>query len=86
MTAVSWASDILDRSQYEHMTAVAMDVLPETGDQLEPFTVIEWDTVSEVSVQVRPVDTLVSFSNNKTYWLVRLTGGLGLSLCDWMVQ
>jgi hybrid polyketide synthase/nonribosomal peptide synthetase ACE1 len=86
LRAVSWASGMLNRSHCEHMTSFAIDGLPETAGQLEPFSIIEWDTVPEVSVKVQPVDTLVSFSDKKTYWLVGLTGGLGLSLCEWMVQ
>lgn len=86
LRAVSWASGMLTGSHCEGMTSLAINVLPETVGQLEPFAVIEWDTVSEVSVKVQPVDTLVSFSDKKTYWLVGLTGGLGLSLCEWMVR
>lgn len=35
---------------------------------------------------MRSVDSYISFLGNKTYWLFGLTGGLGLSLCEWMVQ
>ncbi|KAJ5894990.1 hypothetical protein N7495_006681 [Penicillium taxi] len=36
--------------------------------------------------QVCPATKVVQFSKNKTYWLVGLTAGLGLSLCQWMVR
>ncbi|KAJ5273998.1 hypothetical protein N7478_009123 [Penicillium angulare] len=84
--AVSWASDMLDTCQSEHMATVAIDVVHETGNQREPFTIIRWDIASEVPVKIQPVDRLVLLSNKKTYWLVGLAGGLGLSLCEWMVQ
>ncbi|KAJ5788789.1 hypothetical protein N7457_003779 [Penicillium paradoxum] len=37
-------------------------------------------------VQVRPATKQIKFSKDKTYWLVGLTGGLGLSLCQWMMR
>jgi hybrid polyketide synthase/nonribosomal peptide synthetase ACE1 len=45
-----------------------------------------WDHTSHIAVQITPVDIEPLFSPDKTYWLVGLTGGLGLSLCEWMVQ
>ncbi|KAI1409858.1 hypothetical protein F5Y13DRAFT_181723 [Hypoxylon sp. FL1857] len=59
---------------------------PLDRDMLAPLTVVDWFSSSEVSVKIRPVDSLVSFHADKTYWLVGLSGGLGLSLCEWMVQ
>ncbi|KAK8064341.1 beta-ketoacyl synthase domain-containing protein [Apiospora phragmitis] len=48
--------------------------------------VVQWATSSSLSVKVEPVDKLVSFSGSKTYWLVGLVGGLGMSLCEWMIE
>jgi hybrid polyketide synthase/nonribosomal peptide synthetase ACE1 len=50
-----------------------------------PVAVVNWDASSTVAVPLEPVDTRPMFRNDKTYWLVGLTGGLGLSLCKWMV-
>src|SRR6202000_2999232 len=47
-------------------------------------TLISWMSDS-VPIRITPVDTQPLFSAEKTYWLVGLTGGLGLSLCEWMV-
>lgn len=41
----------------------------------------QWSATPTVPVKVTPVDTDNLFSPNKTYWLVGLSGGLGLSLC-----
>ncbi|RYP69621.1 hypothetical protein DL769_005241 [Monosporascus sp. CRB-8-3] len=87
--AVGWASTVLAESTglgREHIPTVVIDSLPHKRNHLAPLTIIEWATSSEISVKVRPIDHQVSFPNNKTYWLVGLTGGLGLSLCEWMVQ
>ncbi|KAJ5327638.1 Acyl transferase/acyl hydrolase/lysophospholipase [Penicillium brevicompactum] len=46
-------------------------------------SLITWGQ-STLAVQVQPATKHVKFSKDKTYWLVGLTGGLGLSLCQWM--
>ncbi|CAH0054721.1 unnamed protein product [Clonostachys solani] len=48
--------------------------------------VLSWAVGERISVPVCPAGSLVSFSDHRTYWLVGLTGGLGLSLCEWMVD
>ncbi|KAF7169928.1 hypothetical protein CNMCM5623_002479 [Aspergillus felis] len=48
---------------------------------------IKWADDSLVApVTVEPIETKVHFRSDRTYWLVGLTGGLGLSLCEWMAQ
>lgn len=47
--------------------------------------VVAWD--SDLPVVVRPADHSSSlFRGDRSYWLVGLTGDLGLSLCEWMIQ
>lgn len=87
--SVAWASTVVAEptgSGSEQVTTVAIDCLPGGRERQVPQTVIEWTAGSKVSAKVRPVDSQVSFSDDKTYWIVGLTGGLGLSLCEWMVQ
>lgn len=50
-----------------------------------PQSLVTWDP-SKLPVQVKPATKTVNFAKNKTYWLVGLTGGLGLSLCQWMAK
>ena len=50
------------------------------------FDQIRWSRPATIEIDVRPVDSTSLFSNDKTYWLVGLTGGLGLSLCEWMIR
>ncbi|KAJ5266646.1 hypothetical protein N7478_009454 [Penicillium angulare] len=54
--------------------------------QLQPGqqALIEWE--ADLPQQVFPATKVVKFSKNKTYWLIGLTGGLGLSLCQWMAE
>ncbi|KAJ5311844.1 hypothetical protein N7476_007704 [Penicillium atrosanguineum] len=46
---------------------------------------VSWDS-SRLPVQIRPATKVATFAKDKTYWLVGLTGGLGLSLCKWMAR
>ncbi|GAW22514.1 hypothetical protein ANO14919_120510 [Xylariales sp. No.14919] len=47
--------------------------------------IISWERDSTVSVPLKPASEHIRFLPNGTYWLVGLTGGLGLSLCYWMI-
>ncbi|TLS21198.1 uncharacterized protein PpBr36_10632 [Pyricularia pennisetigena] len=49
-------------------------------------SVLDWNTPGLVEVPTQPASSVVNFHPDKTYWLVGLTGGLGLSLCAWMVD
>ncbi|KAL7941108.1 putative PKS-NRPS protein [Trichoderma barbatum] len=47
---------------------------------------IRWEAHTKLPAQIQPIDKSLTFSSDKTYWLVGLTGGLGQSLCRWMVD
>ncbi|RYP41495.1 hypothetical protein DL767_001000 [Monosporascus sp. MG133] len=47
--------------------------------------VVDWNTES-LSVRVSPLSARGLFSDQKTYFLIGLSGGLGLSLCEWMIR
>ena len=57
-----------------------------TDDLDERFAIISWSISPPLTVPVHPVDANYLFSEDKTYWLIGLTGSLGLSLCEWMIQ
>lgn len=60
-----------------------VDIDNASGTQVQ---LINWQAPSqEVSVQVESTESTIRFRNDRTYWLVGLTGGLGLSLTSWMV-
>lgn len=46
---------------------------------------VSWES-PQLPLQVLPATKVVRFAKDKTYWLVGLTGGLGLSLCQWMAH
>lgn len=89
--AVKWASAIIAQPGEAACTQEAIPAVPLASilgehSAVEPLTVVDWASTSDVSARACPVDSLVSFPDNKTYWLVGLTGGVGLSLCEWMAQ
>ncbi|KAH8817006.1 polyketide synthase [Xylogone sp. PMI_703] len=66
---------------------VTIDKVSElTSIALQPATIISWEHLAGAQVIIKPVDPRSLFSAEKTYFLVGLTGDLGLSLCDWMIQ
>ncbi|KAL5355551.1 hypothetical protein BJX96DRAFT_170776 [Aspergillus floccosus] len=55
--------------------------------EMSEICILQWENESAfLPVEIQPIETLVRFQSDKTYWLVGLTGGLGLSLCEWMAQ
>ena len=66
-------------------SSLSLQDLIRTKDPLAEQSLIAWGE-SKLAVQVRPATKQVKFSKDKTYWLVGLTGGLGLSLCQWMAR
>ncbi|CAJ2504343.1 Uu.00g117370.m01.CDS01 [Anthostomella pinea] len=51
-----------------------------------PLVTIDWTRELQTSIKVQPADSERLFKGSKTYWLAGLGGGLGLSLCEWMVR
>lgn len=47
--------------------------------------IIDWRSSTSVLAEIEPVHEKRLLSGDKTYWLVGLTGSLGVSLCRWMI-
>ncbi|KOS18114.1 Nonribosomal peptide synthetase 14 [Escovopsis weberi] len=55
--------------------------------QGDAFSVVHWPQSHELAkIEVRPFDAKYLFSKNKTYLLVGLSGQIGQSLAEWMVE
>lgn len=66
---------------------IAIDELTSRPVSQHDQGILSWPGASQkVPVQLQPAGKLVMFAKDKTYWLVGLTGGLGLSLCEWMAR
>lgn len=51
----------------------------------DPLAVLDWQASPIVQARISRLDTKPIFKADKTYWLVGLSRGLGLSICDWMI-
>ncbi|UNI19396.1 hypothetical protein JDV02_005581 [Purpureocillium takamizusanense] len=58
----------------------------EAGSALRgALAVLDWQASPIVQARVSRLDTKPVFKADRTYWLVGLSGSLGLSICDWMI-
>lgn len=67
------------------LPVIDLKELIEGQQQPSSQSMITWGRKS-LPVQVQAATKAVKFAKDKTYWLVGLTGGLGLSLCQWMAR
>ncbi|KAH6650452.1 hypothetical protein F5144DRAFT_45973 [Chaetomium tenue] len=65
-------------------TSLSQVVVP--GDAANQVCLVDWARRPTLPARIQPLVTTITFSPDKTYWLVGLTGGLGQSLCRWMVE
>ncbi|KAL1882812.1 putative PKS/NRPS-like protein biosynthetic cluster [Diaporthe australafricana] len=68
------------------LPTIAAGSLANTGAGHGLLTILDWNIETELTCQLQPIDTQVRFSPEKTYWLVGLSRGLGLALCEWMMR
>ena len=57
-----------------------------TLEERNATSVVRWPQDGLIEVEVRPLDTQRLFANDRTYLLVGLSGPIGQSLCEWMVE
>lgn len=79
LEACEGASDLQDT---DSAMEVSIDELSAQARRLPPWAVLSWAVPCAVAVQ--PLD--VRLRPDRTYWLVGLTGSLGISTCDWMID
>ncbi|KAL4795761.1 putative hybrid NRPS/PKS enzyme [Aspergillus venezuelensis] len=70
----------------DHVAGLLQECVLERRNDIGPESVIDWGTSSNVPALLQPADSRPLFRSDRTYWLVGLTGALGLSLCQWMVR
>lgn len=52
----------------------------------DPMSILDLTSSASVTAHFTRLDTKPMFKSNKTYWLAGLSGALGVSLCDWMID
>lgn len=55
-------------------------------DSSRQLEIIDWTQKLSVQALVKPASDMVSLSASKTYLLIGMTGDLGRSVCQWMVE
>lgn len=65
---------------------VGIDELIKGSNPENPATVIEWTLSKTHPVHVSQLDSTAFFKGDKTYWMCGLSGALGISLVDWMIE
>ncbi|EFQ34698.1 AMP-binding enzyme [Colletotrichum graminicola] len=56
------------------------------GQRQNPSRIIQWSDNKSALVRVPPTGRHIAFLPHRTYWLVGLTGDLGLSISEWLVR
>lgn len=74
-----------------HSQTIAPDVvginnLLDGASPENPGTIIDWAVSKPLPVHVTRLDSAAFFKGDKTYWMCGLSGALGVSLCDWMIE
>lgn len=86
-TAVEYAEGHESHEQHAMLSrAVQLGDLARGTLPANPMTVIDWTPADMLPVRVKSLDSGPLFKGDKTYWLAGLTGALGVSLCDWMIE
>ncbi|RYP47174.1 hypothetical protein DL768_006724 [Monosporascus sp. mg162] len=53
----------------------------------DPLAIVDWtSSPASLATRVSRLESKQLFKGDKTYWLVGLSGALGISLCDWMIE
>ncbi|KAF7865953.1 hypothetical protein EAF04_006117 [Stromatinia cepivora] len=87
--AVAFASGALlnaNAMEIDSLPVISPESFAELTTRPTPYSLIDWTICSNVPAQIRPINTQITFSNCKTYWLAGLSRGLGLALCEWMIR
>ncbi len=75
-----------DGDVHRHIIAIN-EVTSKLSENLSfPTSVIDWNAAEEVTAKVLPPQHNGLFSADKTYILFGLSGDVGISICNWMVN
>ncbi|KAJ5113444.1 hypothetical protein N7456_001978 [Penicillium angulare] len=66
---------------------VTLDDLANGTSPQDPLSIIDWKAGTKLPVHAARLDTAPMFKGtDATYWIVGMSGALGISLCDWMIS
>ncbi|EFQ32290.1 beta-ketoacyl synthase domain-containing protein [Colletotrichum graminicola M1.001] len=84
-STIAEAHSALANCLQDHPTVsqVNLQDVRRSNEAADALTVVDWDA-SSVSITVQPATA--HFKSDRTYWLVGLSGDLGISIADWMIR
>ena len=66
---------------------IRLDSLANEDIPRDPLSIIDWKAATTLPVHAARLDTSPMFKGaDATYWIVGMSGALGISLCDWMIS
>ena len=80
------ARDAVLVGEDESLPVVKLAELAATSTPADEQAMVLWRSSSLVPVHIQPATKVVRFRKDRTYWMVGLTGSLGLSLAEWMAR
>lgn len=78
-----------DQSVFAAVPGASIVTLDDANENEVPnnsLSVMDLTSSNPVDVHYTRLDTTPMFRNKRTYWLAGLSGALGISLCDWMID
>lgn len=84
--AVEYIQKFGGLERHHNAEAVSLESLATGERPKDPMTIINWTASPSVPVRVTRLDIKPLFKGDKTYWLCGMSGALGISLCDWMID
>ena len=84
--AVEYVQKFGGLDRHHNAEAVSLDSLATGERPKDPTMIINWTASTSLPVRVTRFDIKPLFKGDKTYWLCGMSGALGISLCDWMID
>ncbi|ORY61265.1 putative polyketide synthase [Pseudomassariella vexata] len=86
--AFKYAQSYSGSAQASNTTSTVLALEDLVGKQIpvELSTIVDWSKSPKQLANVSRLDSRPMFKADKTYWMVGLSGALGISLCDWMIE
>ena len=75
-----------DEQMQEHALVIPASTMLSHEFQSPGLQIVDWKADASLSVAVIPADEMMRFRSDRTYFLVGLTGELGLQMAKWMVS
>lgn len=80
-------AQIVGKKEFHDTKSVAERFEQYDESEGDVLTVVDFTTSTRLPARVRRLDTgRKMFRPDKTYWVIGLSGDLGISLCDWMIN